>query len=227
MSNAAAFDPYVELDVPRDAGEPQIKAAYRKRAKVTHPDANGGDDEPFLKTKLALIVLTDPAKRERFDNTGTIEDDKPDNVRAAALQIVERHMGTLVNAFIQSGGRDASKDPRRMDVPKVIVRLIRAEVKQAHQGVVTFEEMLAFLCDMRGRFHLADPEKAAEDPVLRGYDAQIKRTEAQIATLREAIICHEKAIEIISAYRFDADKTSVAVGSYDPTRKWIDFERSP
>lgn len=36
-------NPYVILNIPQNATDEEIKKAYRKIAKATHPDLNGGD----------------------------------------------------------------------------------------------------------------------------------------------------------------------------------------
>jgi len=68
------FDPYRILDVPKDAAAPAIKAAFRERSKATHPDV-GGNIEAFVAVRRAYLVLSDPAKRLRYDETGAVDDD--------------------------------------------------------------------------------------------------------------------------------------------------------
>jgi curved DNA-binding protein CbpA len=63
------LDPYEELGVDRDATTLEVRKAYRKKVKDTHPD-QGGDPEAFNRTKTALAVLTNPAKRKSYDDTG-------------------------------------------------------------------------------------------------------------------------------------------------------------
>ncbi len=38
------MDPYKELEITPDASEDEVKAAYRRLAKIYHPDANPGDE---------------------------------------------------------------------------------------------------------------------------------------------------------------------------------------
>lgn len=68
--------PYEFLRVMSDATDKEIRAAYRNRAKVLHPDAGGGADEfAFLGECLALLL--DPERRARFDATGIWEEIDP------------------------------------------------------------------------------------------------------------------------------------------------------
>lgn len=55
-------DLYSTLGVPPDATPAEIKAAYKRKAKETHPDA-GGDAEKFQQVTLAHRILSDGEKR--------------------------------------------------------------------------------------------------------------------------------------------------------------------
>ena len=68
-------DPYTVLGIPRTADADTIRKAHRRRAKRAHADA-GGNDEEMRRVNEAWMILRDPARRERFDQTG--EDDQRD-----------------------------------------------------------------------------------------------------------------------------------------------------
>lgn len=65
-----AEDPYQLLGVARDATPEAIRAAYRKLARRHHPDVNPGkpaSEERFKAISAAHALLSDPARRARFD----------------------------------------------------------------------------------------------------------------------------------------------------------------
>ena len=65
-----AGDPYKALGVARDATEKQIRSAFLKLAKTSHPDLNPGDpqaEERFKEASAAHDLLSDPERRARFD----------------------------------------------------------------------------------------------------------------------------------------------------------------
>ena len=66
-------DYYDVLGVPRGADEAQCKRAYRKLAMKHHPDRNPGSseaEEKFKEASEAYGVLSDPEKRQLYDQYG-------------------------------------------------------------------------------------------------------------------------------------------------------------
>jgi molecular chaperone DnaJ len=66
-------DFYEVLGVGRDAGDEEIKKAYRKLAVKYHPDKNPGDktaEEKFKEIGEAYEALCDPQKRAAYDQYG-------------------------------------------------------------------------------------------------------------------------------------------------------------
>jgi curved DNA-binding protein len=66
-------DYYESLGVPRTAGEAEIKKAFRKLAREHHPDVAKNKklaEEKFKEINEAYEVLSDPAKRKKYDELG-------------------------------------------------------------------------------------------------------------------------------------------------------------
>lgn len=66
-------DYYEVLGLGKNATDAEIKSAYRKLAKKYHPDLNPGDktaEEKFKEVNEANDVLSDPEKRQRYDQFG-------------------------------------------------------------------------------------------------------------------------------------------------------------
>src|ERR1039457_5141590 len=66
-------DYYETLGVQRTATEDEIKKAYRKLARLHHPDVNPNDktaEVKFKKINEAYEVLSDKEKRAKYDQFG-------------------------------------------------------------------------------------------------------------------------------------------------------------
>jgi len=70
------MNPYDVLEVPKDATDKDIKDAYRQLAKQWHPDKNkaANAEEKFKEINKAYNILIDPELRQRFDQTGSVDE---------------------------------------------------------------------------------------------------------------------------------------------------------
>src|ERR1700722_14883463 len=102
-------DYYEVLGLARNAGQDEIKKAYRKSALKYHPDRNPGDKEAekkFKEISEAYEVLSDEKKRQIYDQYGA------DALRGAAgaggshggYNSMEEALRTFMNAFGGGGG---------------------------------------------------------------------------------------------------------------------------
>ena len=67
---------YDILEINYDATEDEIKKAYRKKAKIFHPDKDLGNEEIFRSIDKAYKNLIDPEKRKKYDNLTIKRQDK-------------------------------------------------------------------------------------------------------------------------------------------------------
>jgi molecular chaperone DnaJ len=129
-------DLYELLDIPRDAGEDEVKRAYRRKAREHHPDA-GGDEETFKAVTHAYQVLSDPQKRARYDRFG--DDGTPAGRTAGDPfgfggagfggidDVIDAFFGRSSGFGGAGGGRRARRDQPGRDV-LVVVELTLEEV---------------------------------------------------------------------------------------------------
>jgi molecular chaperone DnaJ len=136
----AKRDYYEVLGVGRDAGEGDVKSAYRKLALKYHPDRNQGNaeaEESFKEASEAYEVLSEPDKRDQYDrfghagmegNFGGGGFDMSDFSHASDFQDI---FGDVFDSFFGGGGgrrrRGPSGPPRGRDL-KVKVGLSLEEI---------------------------------------------------------------------------------------------------
>ena len=107
-----ARDHYEVLGVARDADAAEIKQAYRRLARDSHPDANPDDsqaEERFKAISAAYTVLSDPQRRLHYDRFGD------DSSRAGATGDPFGGFGDLFETFF--GGGFGTGGRRRGPIP--------------------------------------------------------------------------------------------------------------
>lgn len=79
-------NPYDLLGIPKDADQPQIRKAFRKKALQHHPDVSSDPDATsvFQQINAAYQLLSNPDKRRAYDRTlNRRSSSRPANSRAS------------------------------------------------------------------------------------------------------------------------------------------------
>lgn len=189
------MDPYATLGVRRDATPAQVKAAFRRASKRTHPDA-GGSAEAFAALKRAHVVLADPEKRSHYDRTGQMPEDVATNPDNQAFQVIAAMLGGLLD-------QGEAEELCRNDLVSVMVKHIEHVLGEQRKQIAKLERMVKRADRIKGRFTKA----AGEGPnmlegILAGRVIECRRS---IEALTAAIGHGARAVEILKEYRFRAD----------------------
>jgi DnaJ-class molecular chaperone len=139
-------DPYRVLNVQRGADQATIKQAYRKLAKVLHPDRNPGSkqaEQRFREATEAYDLLSDPAKRARYDRGEIDADGRPrqpfrgfdfgDDPHPAAAGIFGRMFGGAFGRGASGGSWDRGADVRFDDLRRRAARTASASAQEARR----------------------------------------------------------------------------------------------
>lgn len=134
-----AADYYEILGVSADAGDAEIKSAFRRLAREHHPDATGGDadsEHRYKEISEAYAVLSDPRKRQEYDaarlGIGDWRSPWSSPFASTIEDIFEQFFGGSV------GGRERSRS-RRGESIEVLVELSLEEVVEGAERTLNFE----------------------------------------------------------------------------------------
>lgn len=107
-------DYYKILGVSRDASVEEIKKAYRKLAMQYHPDRNPGNkeaEEKFKEAAQAYDVLSDQAKRQRYDQYGhdAFQDGAGAGGQYANMNDIFENFGDIFGSMFGQGFKQQKK----------------------------------------------------------------------------------------------------------------------
>ena len=120
-------DLYEVLGVDRQAGDEDIKKAYRRKARELHPDT-GGDEEAFKELTTAYEVLRNPQARANYDRFGDPRGPggASDPFAGAGLGDLSDLIETFFGGFGGRGGGAAARQGGRDAVVDVVLSLEEA-----------------------------------------------------------------------------------------------------
>ncbi|MDP3985800.1 MAG: molecular chaperone DnaJ [bacterium] len=152
-----AKDYYKILGVEKSASADEIKKAFRKLAHEHHPDKTGGDDKKFKEALEAYQVLSDPQKRQQFDQFGSTFDQAggqgfggfdPNAFAGADFGDLSDMLGGM---FGFGGGRRGGESARRgKDIEKEISLTFLEAVFGATKPVELYRHGACDLCGGTG-----------------------------------------------------------------------------
>lgn len=191
------LNPYEVLGVGEDATPLEIKRAYRKLAKKTHPDA-GGSREAFQAVNAAYAVLSDPDKRSHYDRTGEIKDDEPDN----AIEIIV----SMFNSIL------AEDVPLYVDYVKLMKKTLKQTVTRLNEQVEVYKTKRNRYEKLIIRFKA---KKKEGSNIFKGVlTSKIENLDADIERVSKSVIDTDRAAELLEGYMFLADEEPKVVSPF-------------
>lgn len=193
--------PYDILQVPRDADQKSIHSAFRRKAKVAHPDA-GGSPEAFAKISRALAILTNPTTRDRYDRTGEAEPGGPDNEH---IEINNMVLQAVLYAVSQG-------DARFTDIVRGGIEHMNAKIFETDQEIAQHKAAARDQIDKYEAVIKRLSRKKSAEPdmlttMLNGAIGQTRSNlEANLAQLEPRLRKIRAAREILSGYKYAADR---------------------
>ncbi|MFL5916970.1 MAG: J domain-containing protein [Gaiellaceae bacterium] len=141
MTSRERRDPYIVLDLPRQASGEEIVRAYRRAARTSHPDSGGaGSAERFQAVRDAYDVLRDPRRRAVYDRSHPLARSRTADARGGSVRYAapgSQHLvlgqpvpARLVHAQPSGGSIDEARAVRHggdiEEMFRIALRFLRA-----------------------------------------------------------------------------------------------------
>jgi molecular chaperone DnaJ len=172
-------DYYATLGVSKDAGDQEIKKAFRTKARELHPDANPDDpaaEEQFKELAEAYEVLSDPEKKSIYDRYGTIKPGQA-GFGAAGWQDFAFDMSDIFGMFFgDSAGTSRRVDLSGRDVAVEIAVDLEESVSGAEKELRIDQAVACGTCSGSG----AAPGSGAETCTQCGGRGSVRTTQRTI-----------------------------------------------
>ena len=195
-------DYYEVLEVPKNASAEDIKKAYRKQAIKYHPDKNPGDkeaEEKFKEAAEAYEVLSDPQKRQRYDQYGHAGMGGASGFSGGGMSMddIFAHFGDIFggggfSSFFGGGGFGGSRRGGGSRVNKgsnlrVKVKLTLAEVASGVTKKIKVTKYVA--CDKCGGTGAFDSNSYSNCSTCHGSGVVTRITNTILGQMQQSSVC--------------------------------------
>ena len=180
------MNPYLELELPNDADEEEIKLKYRHLANIHHPD-KGGDEEKFKRIKEAYEILSDPFRRKSYDMSGNAESNL--QIRNNAIDHINQMINSVIPNFDVEAG-DLIQEMRNQ------VLNIKAEMTNNISICNKFKENLNKVI---ARLNVNNDKK---NLLLEFVQKQLEQRDREHADFTQRILVCDLEIEILKDYSY-------------------------
>lgn len=195
-------DPYEVLGVSRDATMAEINAAFKAKAKKSHPD-QGGDMDEFIKAKQASLVLLDPEKRDRFDRDGVVDGNEPDTINSQAMERIAGFFISSIDAINTN-----NFDLNQLDLVKGAEAMFSRNVAEVHHNIASLTRQQKQFDRVLKRIKTKRPNDVIK-AMLERHGVKLKQL---IEANKKEIKIFEAAKLILKDYEFERDPQNTAYG---------------
>lgn len=201
------LDPYATLGIDKSASAAVIKAAYRRRARDTHPDRAGtADAGEFQEVVRAYGILSNPEAKKLFDESGVVDEANPQADRKAAMDVL---VGVF-NEIMEEAGR-AGMPLDRFDIVGGLKRVLDMKRAELQRKSGALQRQVDERLKLRKRIQRV---RSGENLFASVLTKQIEAMQKELLDVREALRIieialtetgnYESEVEVFSAFDFAA-----------------------
>jgi curved DNA-binding protein CbpA len=191
---------YDILGIDKDSDQDAIKKAFRKRSMETHPDHHGDSSRTaFEEVQMANAILSNPEKREKYDRTGDVELESPDNPFFKPIGIIH---GILIQILQQMD--QAGVDPVRHDMVEILQQNIQKQIDDHGTKILKMIRLAENLrrIDSRTSVSKEDEDQSIFKMSLVGQAKMVEQATQQLNDHMEVL---EKAMEMVQEHEFEVE----------------------
>jgi curved DNA-binding protein CbpA len=185
------MNPYRVLGVKKTATQDEIKEAYRKKARLHHPD-RGGDENKFNQITEAYQILSNQDTKACYDNTGEAKAPKVSRDAQEVRKVMLMAFATVINDLQQQ-----KVDHKIIDFVRAMVVAIEMRVSELRATKTQLTEILGRLIDVVDRF-----VTAGENDMKSIIENERDEVSARIEHMDKIIAHHNEAKRLIKTYKY-------------------------
>lgn len=197
------MSPYETLEVEPDVSQEEIKRAYRRKSRETHPDA-GGDVEEFKQVNEAYEMIATEERRRYYDEHGEAGTTNPQDA-------LEREMAQLLVMAFEKARSNPISD-------------IRGAIDQEkNQWRSSIEESKSVSKKIRDRLKRLEESNRPSDKVKFVKDILAGRLGMLHRDMKEAerkMECCDRKLEFLEGLEYPSEKEET-VGPWEVNNAFI------
>ncbi len=188
------MNPYEVMGLAKNADGRAVKAAYRRLSAVHHPDKETGNADKFRELQAAYDVLSDPARRRRFDTTGRTDENK------ITLERVRTFVDTTIRTIIEAQRPDGSSDdPVFENIRDKILMSLLAARTEIKNNLFRTQRKIERAQRLTERFRAG----AAFDPVGDALKKERQRLQEELHSHQDALELSMEVERVMKTYAYE------------------------
>lgn len=192
---------YEELGVDRGASTADVKRAYRRKARVMHPDA-GGDPKAFIKLNRAYLILSNAVRRSKYDESGQVDDSPPDShISRARGIVVQEVLEAISKHLMKIVAIPKRKGLLTVDYIKEAEKNLKGRLAGEKASYETIKKTRAWLEEISRRF----THDGEGNILVASLNAQAREAEIQISNHLNEIEDLKLALEELGKFSFQTE----------------------
>lgn len=195
---------YEVLCVDRKATQEQIKSSYRLLVRKFHPDHNPDCPvEKFQQIQVAYDVLSDPTKRQFYDNTG-IDPLSSMEVESKGVKVAENQLIDVCNTLCGDGNNIDINQLKRLNPVVIAEDRLKVDLRNVLLAKENAEKVKARLEVVIARFKKKQPrfDSSFVGLTLIGQLDRVKRSFGEISHNKLIV---EHALKVIRTVEYQPD----------------------